>query len=177
MKTTARRAARLLAIAGGILLIAFSAALLLSPTAQARTRAREESEFSIPGTEEPEEENEAGMIILGVLVFLGGGAFFGWVIWRLLKHTIRGTVAHVEVLKEAAAGAKEEIKIANERKKNGQGWTLPPDYARNNASQPLAQAVPANGEAVSGVRGLIYEDMGEQDKADADYAKAEQLEQ
>jgi hypothetical protein len=143
---------------------------LLSPIVRAET------EPSVSETDEPEEESDAGLILLGVLVFLGGGAFIGWVVWHHLKYTVKGTVARVEVLKEAVAGAKEEIKIANERKKNGQGWTLPPDYARNNtaggkeeivfgytrgydrASQPLAQVVPANGEAVSGAGGETKED-------------------
>lgn len=132
MKTTARRAARFLALAVAVLLIAFSAALLLQPAAHAETGTRAQTEP--PDSEEPwEEGNGAGTILLGIVVFFGGGAFIGWAIWHHVKYTVNGTVERVKILKGAVADAKEEIKIANERKKNGEGWTLPPDYVRKNA--------------------------------------------
>jgi len=73
------------------------------------------------------DENSAGTIILGVLVFLVFGGLIGWLIYRHIKHTIAGTIAGAKAVKEAVIGAKEEIRIANERKEAGLGWTVPPE--------------------------------------------------
>jgi len=135
MKTTSKRIARLLATAGAVLLVACSAAVMLSPVAHAeRTQAA-------ATTAAPEEDVGAGTMILGIVVFLGGGAFLAWAIWHHIKYTVKGTMDRVEVLKEAVAGAKEEIKLANERKKNGEGWTLPPDYVRKVPGQGQEEIV------------------------------------
>ena len=72
-------------------------------------------------------ENDTGMMILGIAVFIVFGGLIGWVIYRHIKYTIAGAKAQAEVLKQAVGQAKEEIRIANERKKNGEGWTLPPE--------------------------------------------------
>jgi len=69
--------------------------------------------------------NDTGYIILGIAVFVVFGGLIGWAVYRHIKHTIAGTKAHIKAVKEAVGEAKEEIKIANERKKAGLGWTLP----------------------------------------------------
>lgn len=71
--------------------------------------------------------DDIGYTILGIAVFVVFGGLIGWVIWRHIKYTVAGTKAQARVLKQAVGQAKEEIKVANERKKAGLGWTLPPE--------------------------------------------------
>ena len=69
--------------------------------------------------------NDTGYIILGIAVFVVFGGLIGWVIYRHIKYTIAGTKAQAKVVKEAFAQAGEELRVANERKKQGLGWTVP----------------------------------------------------
>jgi len=71
-------------------------------------------------------ENDSASIIIGILVFVVFGGLIGWLIVRHIKYTVAGTKAHIKAVKQAVGEAKEEIKIANERKSAGLGWTLPP---------------------------------------------------
>jgi len=86
-----------------------------------------------------EAEYSTGSIVLGIAVFVVFGALIGWVIYRHIKNTVAGTKAHVAVLKQAVGEAKEEIKIANERKKNGEGWTLPPEHRQQKEGITMAE--------------------------------------
>jgi len=72
-----------------------------------------------------EAEYSAGSIALGIAVFIVFGAFIGWLVYRHVKYTVAGTKAHIKAIKQAVGEAKEEIKLANERKASGEGWTLP----------------------------------------------------
>jgi len=73
-----------------------------------------------------EAEYSIGSIVLGIAVFVVFGGLIGWLVYRHIKYTVAGTKAHIRAVKEAIGEAKEEIGIANERKKAGLGWTLPP---------------------------------------------------
>ena len=89
-----KRAARMFAMAGALLLIIAAAVLMLSPMAQAVT------EPSVSVTAAPEEEKltagEAALGVLGIAIVLGGGALIVWLIYRFIKRTIAKTKKRVE---------------------------------------------------------------------------------
>jgi len=80
-------------------------------------------------------ENDTASIIVGILVFVVFGSLIGWLVYRHIKHTVAGTKAHIEAMKQAVGDAKEEFKIANERKEQGLGWTVPQEMVDQRMSK------------------------------------------
>jgi len=79
-------------------------------------------------------ENDPLYTIIGVLVFVVFGGLIGWLVYRHIKYTIAGTKAGAKALKDAVVQVGDEFKIANERKKQGLGWTVPQEMVDQRAA-------------------------------------------